>query len=474
MNMAIMPEIPARLTNGDLQRYVQFSGTGHLMVPAEAPDWQAPVVDATNDSRGVQPGSLFVALQGEQVDGHVYVQDAIERGAGVLIVQRPPPAPERAPASAPLIWVVPEPLRALQLFAAWWRAQFPDLPIVGITGSVGKTTAKNVSAAAIGTIMPVLANPRSFNNEIGLPLTLLSLAATHRAAVLEMGIYDVGDIALLARIARHQIAVALNVEAVHVERAGSIERVAQAKQEIVETLPLGGISILNHDDPRVWAMRAATPGPIRSFGLEPGADWRGVDIEAREDGMRMTLVHEGHRYPLHSPLPGRHHAHALLAAAAMLEALGVPATAIVPALAAVPATSARQQMRRGPGNRLIIDDSYNASPISVRAALDVLASQAGARRVAILADMLELGPTSRQSHLEIGAYARQTADLILAVGPLAQDIAHAAGSGARWYPDKTALYAELAEVLRPDDVVLVKGSRGMKMEDVVAWLHMMR
>ena len=469
-----MAEPPAQLTLGDLQRYVQFSGLGRLILPAEPPDWQAPIRGATNDSRAVEPGSLFVALQGEQADGHHYVPDAMERGAGVLIVQHlsMPPEPEVG-WPAPLVWQVPDPLRALQLFATWWRTHFPDLQVVGITGSVGKTTAKNLSAAALRTHMPVLASPRSFNNEIGVPLTLLSLAAIHRVAVLEMGIYDVGDIGFLARIARQQIAIVLNVEAVHVERAGSIERVAQAKQEIVETLPLGGVSILNHDDPRVWAMRAAAPGPVRSFGLEPDADWRGMDIEPLPEGLRMTLLHEGRHYPLRTTLPGRHHAHALLATAALLEVLGVPLPAIIPALEAIPAESARQQMRRGPSNRLIIDDSYNASPVSVRAALDLLASQTGPRRVAILADMLELGPTSSQDHLAIGAYTRRKADLVLAVGPLAQDIAAAAGPAARWYPDKAALYAELAALLEPDDTVLVKGSRGMKMEDVVAWLHTM-
>jgi UDP-N-acetylmuramoyl-tripeptide--D-alanyl-D-alanine ligase len=474
-NIQIMAEIPSHLTLGELQRYVQLSGLGRLLVPAEPPDWQAPIGAATNDSRNVEPGSLFVALQGEQADGHIYVPGAVERGAGALIVQHLPTTVDLASRHpTPIAWLAPEPLRALQLFAAWWRAQFPGLQVVGITGSVGKTTAKNLSTAALRTLMPVLASPRSFNNEIGLPLTLLSLGAAHCVAVLEMGIYDVGDIAFLARIARQQIAIVLNVEVVHVERAGSIERVAQAKQEIVETLPLGGVSILNRDDPRVWAMRAAGPGLLRSFGLQQEADWRGMDIEALPEGLRMTLVHEGRAYPIRTALPGRHHAYALLATAALLEVLGVSPMEIVPALEAIPAESARQQMRRGPGNRLIIDDSYNASPPSMRAALDLLASQAGPRRVAILADMLELGPTSPQDHAAIGAYARQTADLVLAVGPLAQDIAAAAGPSARWYPDKAALYAELGALLELDDVVLVKGSRGMKMEDVVAWLHTTR
>jgi UDP-N-acetylmuramoyl-tripeptide--D-alanyl-D-alanine ligase len=213
---------------------------------------------------------------------------------------------------------------------------------------------------------------------------------------------------------------------------------------------------------------------VRSFGLQPGADWQGADIKARPEGLRMSLVHEGQRYPLQSLLPGRHHAQALLATAALLDALGEAPPVIIAALAAIPAESARQQIRRGPGNRLIIDDSYNASPVSVRAALDLLASQPGPRRVAILADMLELGPTSRHDHEAIGAYAQQMADLVLAVGPLAQDIAAAAGPPARWYPDKAALHAELDALLEPDDVVLVKGSRGMKMEEVVAWLHTTR
>ena len=455
---------PTRLTLDALRRYVKKSGVGSLHTPEGQPDWNAPLGPAVNDSRAAGPGALFVALPGEHADGHRFIPDAISRGANAVISGSPP-----EPISSPAVtWVVPDPLIALQGFAAWWRGQFPDLLVVGITGSVGKTTAKEVIAAALGRRLPVLASPRSFNNEIGLPLTLLSLSGEHRAAILEMGIYDVGDIALLAGIALQNVGVVLNVEAVHLARAGTIERIAEAKAEMITTLPPDGIAILNHDDARALAMHAQAPGPVRTFGYAEGADWRAAEVEARADGLRLTLGHEGWHTPIRTALPGAHHVHALLAAAAVLETAGIPVGEIPSILETVPAQAARQKFLPGLEGRLIIDDSYNASPLSMRAALDLLAAQPGPRRVAILADMLEMGEIAVESHRAIGAYAEARADLVIAVGPLAREMAAAAG--AEWFEDKAALRPVLAALLRKGDTVLVKGSRGMALEEVVGWL----
>ena len=456
----------SRLTLDALRRYVAESGVGLLHGPEGQSDWSAPIGPAVNDSRAAGPGAFFVALPGEHADGRLFIPDAIARGARAVI-SGSPPGPG---ASSVMSWVVPDPLIALQGFAAWWRGQFPDLLVIGITGSVGKTTAKDVIAAALGRRLPVLASPRSFNNEVGLPLTLLSLSGEHRAAVLEMGIYDVGDIAFLARIARQNVGVVLNVEAVHLARAGTIERIAEAKAEMITTLPPGGISILNHDDPRTLSMRAQAPGPIRTFGYAEGADWRAVEVEARSDGIRLTLVHEGRRTPIRTALPGAHHAHALLAAAAVLETAGIPIDEIPSLLETIPAQAARQKFLPGRDGRLIIDDSYNASPLSMRAALDLLAAQPGSRRVAILADMLEMGEIAAESHRAIGAYAGVRADLVIAIGSQAREIAATAGAGAEWFADKAALRPALAGLLREGDTVLVKGSRGMALEEVVGWL----
>ncbi len=458
--------ISTRLTLADLRRYAQLSGIGSLRAPDATVDWNDALGPAVNDSRLAAPGALFIALPGEHADGHRFIPDAIERGASAVIAARPPEAlpPKR------VTWVVPDPLAALQSLAAWWRGRFPDLSVIGVTGSVGKTTAKDVLAAALGSLLPTLASPRSFNNEIGLPLTLLSLSGAHRAAVLEMGIYDIGDIAFLAGIARQTIGVVLNVEAVHLARAGTIERIAQAKGEMITTLPPHGIAILNHDDPRTLAMSAQAPGPVRTFGLTEGARWQGTDVQAHPAGLRLTLVHEGRRTPIRTALPGAHHAMALLAAAAVLEAVGIAPTEIPAALEAVPASAARQKMRPGAERRLIIDDSYNASPLSVRAALDLTAAQSGSRRVAILADMLEMGEIAVESHRAIGAYAAERVDLVIGMGPLAREIVDAAGPTAQWFPDKAALRPALANLLHEGDVVLVKGSRGMEMEEVVGWL----
>jgi UDP-N-acetylmuramoyl-tripeptide--D-alanyl-D-alanine ligase len=458
---------PARLTLNALRRYLDQGGEGQLIASAGDPDWTAALGPAVNDSRNVTAGSLFVALPGEHVDGHRFAAAAAMQGAAVVLVAR---IPDDLEGSAAAIWQAAEPLRALQDFARWWRNQFPDLIVIGVTGSVGKTTTKDVIAAALATEMPVLASPRSFNNEIGLPLTLLSLRGEHRAAVLEMGIYDVGDIAFLAAIARHTIGLVLNVDAVHLERAGSIERIAAAKQEIVSTLPAAGVAVLNADHPRVAAMRAAAPGPVITFGFGEDADWRGADVRSELDGLELTIVHAGRRYALCSPLPGRHHAIALLAAAAVLDAAGVPVERIPSALAAVQVPAARQKFLRGTGDRLIIDDTYNASPLSVAAALDLLASRPAPRKVAILADMLELGAISDESHRAAGEHAAVSADLVIAVGPRARAIADAAGGSAAWFPDKPSLRGALEQLLRPGDAVLVKGSRGMAMEEVVTWL----
>jgi UDP-N-acetylmuramoyl-tripeptide--D-alanyl-D-alanine ligase len=495
MSLHSMHPAPATgITLTHLRRFRDERDLGTLHAPGVTPGWSAPLGPATNDSRAVAPGGLFVALQGEHADGHRFVPDAVARGAAALIVSRLPegmsPEERRGPVAgeqagegqsveiaaggpigtAPLFWLVPDPLVALQELARWWRMQFRDLPVIGITGSVGKTTAKETLAAALRALLPVLASPKSFNNEIGLPLTLLSLDPTHRAAILEMGIYDVGDIAFLAGIARQTIGVVLNVDAVHLERAGSIERIAQAKAEMVETLPPGGTAVLNHDDWRVRAMASAAPGPVRTFGLEEGAHWRAVDLQPLPDGLQLTLLHAGQRYPVRSALPGRHYAYALLAAAAVMETLGIAPAAIAWALAAVPAPTARQRFLRPAPDVLVIDDTYNASPLSVLAALDVLAAQPAARRIAILADMLELGPATEESHRRVGARAGEMVDLVLAVGPLSRYTAQAAGARARHFADKAALREALADLGRGGDAILVKGSRGMAMEEVVGWL----
>ena len=389
----------------DLRCFVDAGGEGSLQVIGAEPDWQAPLGPAVNDSRDASPGSLFVALSGEHADGHRFAAAAADRGALVLLVARLPEDPVRVPA---VLWLVPDPLAALQDFAAWWRSRFSSLTVIGVTGSVGKTTAKDVIAAALGSAMPVLASLRSYNNEIGLPLTLLSLTSEHRAAVLEMGMYDIGDISFLARMARHTVGVVLNVDAVHLERAGTIDRIARAKQEIVDTLPPDGVAVLNGDDTRVQAMRAAAPGRVLTFGLQAGSDWQATGVQADPAGITLTLSRAGRTAVLRSPLRGRHHVYALLAAAGVLEAAGMAFDSVLSALSAVPAPAARQRYLHGAAACTIIDDTYNASPLSMVAALDLLAAHDSGRTVAILGDMLELGPISEEKHRLVGEYGAKS------------------------------------------------------------------
>ncbi|MBI4496455.1 MAG: UDP-N-acetylmuramoyl-tripeptide--D-alanyl-D-alanine ligase [Chloroflexi bacterium] len=428
------------------------------------------------DSRTVGPGDLFIALPGEQSDGHRYLHDAVARGArGVIVV------PQRLPAEAGpfpdgvAVFPVRDTLQALQALAACWRSRFTGVQVTGVTGSVGKTSTKEAVAAVIGQRYRVLKNEGNQNNEVGLPLTLLCLDGTQERAVLEMGMYTLGEIALLCELARPSIGVVTNVGPVHLERLGTIERIAQAKRELPERLPAEGVAVLNGDDPRVRAMAQHTPaGRVLYYGLGSGCDVRATDLEpAGLAGFAFRLHWEGQARRVQTRLLGAHHVMTCLAAAAVGFAEGLDWDEVTAGLTAVE-DRVRTQVRPGLGGSTIIDDTYNASPASVLAALDLLRHTETGRRIAVLGDMRELGSYEEEGHREVGRRAAAVADWLVAVGERGRTIGEEARRCGSLRVDWAATNEEaadlLASALGPRDVVLVKGSRGMAMEQVVARL----
>ena len=445
---------------------------GRLIAPTSV----SSVEGAAVDSRTVAPGCLFVALRGERVDGHRFVAEAVARGAVAALVERPVQLP--AGSDAALVQV-PDPLRALQDLAAWWRDRHA-VRVVGITGSTGKTLAKEVVADVVARTEPVLRNEGNLNSETGLPITLLRLTDAHRVAVLEMSMYTEGEIARLAEIARPEVGVVLNVQPMHLLRAGSIEAIARAKGELPAALGRDGLAVLNADDPRVAAMRGATAAEVRTFGLGAGADVRAEAIVTRGlAGTEFTLVTPWGERRVRSATPGRHLVPHALAAAAVAERFGTPLDEVAAALAAGSHAPHRMAPLEAASGATLVDDTYNAAPWSVAAALDFLAETplpAGRRRYAVLGDMLELGPDEERLHREIGAHAARIVDGLVAVGERGAwiaDAARAAGlsriATAR-DADDAALAVERELAPGVGDVVLLKASRGIELDRAVAAL----
>jgi UDP-N-acetylmuramoyl-tripeptide--D-alanyl-D-alanine ligase len=446
---------------------------GRLLAPTTVRSFRLAVVD----SRRVVPGCLFVALRGERDDGHRFVGDAIAAGASAVLVEHPVALPTRAAAPTPAAVVqVQDGLTALQELAAWWRDRFA-VRVVGITGSTGKTLAKELVADVLARSLTVLRNEGNLNSETGLPMTLLRLEPSHQVAVLEMGMYTVGEISRLVEISRPEVGVVLAVHPTHLERAGSLERIAQAKAELPSGLPQDGLAVLNADDLRVAAMASQTRATVRTFGLGASADVRAVDVTS--DGLRgvtFTLRAPWGELHVRSASPGRHLVPHALAAAAVAEHFAVPLADVAAALEAGSYAPHRMAIEEMPGGTTLVDDTYNASPISVSAALEFLAETpvGRGRRLAVLGDMLELGPDERALHEQIGVQAAKVLDGLVTVGDRGRWIADAARA-AGLERVATALDAEHAravvdQALSPGarDLLLVKASRGIELDRLVA------
>jgi UDP-N-acetylmuramoyl-tripeptide--D-alanyl-D-alanine ligase len=451
----------------------------------ERPEYPNKVITETViDSRHTIPGSMFVALRGENVDGHDYVGHAFENGGSlalvdqdlsnkfpVLDIRKGLITEELDQIERPFCLLVPDSLKALQDIAHFWRRQL-ELKVIGITGSVGKSTSKELIAEVVSRHYTTLKNEGNYNNEIGLPMTMLNLTKGHKRAVLEMGFYVPGEIEFLCDISLPYIGLVTNIGLVHAERAGSQEIIAKGKAELVQSLPSEGFAILNHDDPLVRQMAENTRAQVIFYGLSPEADVWADQIEGLGlEGIRFRLHYRNETIHLKVPMLGQHSVHTALSATAVGLVEGLDWQEIISGL-----RFGHMQLRlvavQTENGALLLDDTYNASPQSTLAALNLLNELEG-RKMAVLGDMLELGQYEHKGHEMVGIRAAKVADEIIVIGQRAKVIATAARQAG--FPPEMVTELETTQEaielmqkrLTKDDVVLVKGSRGMRMDIIV-------
>jgi UDP-N-acetylmuramoyl-tripeptide--D-alanyl-D-alanine ligase len=456
------------------------------------------ITEGAIDSRQVIPGSLFIALPGEHHDGHDFVGEAFQAGAGFALVNRDlssqfPVLDLRNPLGSDELndqlsklegafcLQVVDPLKALQQVAKFWRSKL-DVQVIGITGSVGKSTTKEVVAEVLGQRYNTLKNKGNLNNEIGLPLTMLSLTEDHERAVLEMGFYVPGEIKLLCDLATPYIGVVTNIGTVHASRAGSQEEIARGKSELVRALPKDGFAILNYDDAWVRKMADQTQAHVFFYGMEAVVDLWADNVESLGlEGIRFLMHYRQQKnrpaevLQLRVPLIGRHSVQTVLRATAVGLVDGLTWQEIVSGL-----RSASNELRliavRTKNGALILDDTYNASPESMLAALNLLNDLEG-RKVAVLGDMLELGQYEQRGHMMVGIRAAEVVDELITLGERGRIIAQAALE-AGLPANKITILDQIGKVvqylqpdLQPDDVVLIKGSNMMGMDRIVSALE---
>jgi len=439
--------------------------TGGRLADAD-PD--AVVAGVAVDSRAVRPGELFVALPGGRTDGSLFAAAAAEAGAAATLAR------EGAVFAGPRVEVA-DPLAALAALGTAVRDR-SAATVVAVTGSNGKTTTKDLLAAALATTVATVANQASFNNEVGLPLTLTRIDPGTRAVVVEMGARGPGHIAALARLARPSVGVVVNVGESHLGMFGSREAIAKAKGELVESLPPDGTAVLNADDPQVAAMADRTVARVVTFGQGPAAEVRAEAVTLDGDGRAsFTLVTPAGTAEVTLPAPGEHLVSCALAAAAAAAVLGVGPAEVAAGLATATLSPMRMQVRRRPDGLTVVNDAYNANPSSMAAALKTLATlgRLGGRTVAVLGEMAELGPAAAAEHDRIGRLAtRLGIDRLVGVGEPGRVMVNAARMEGMWPEEAEAVagpdaaLALLTPVLGPDDVVLVKASRVVALDRV--------
>jgi UDP-N-acetylmuramoyl-tripeptide--D-alanyl-D-alanine ligase len=452
------------------------------------PQLETEITEAVIDSRQVIPGSLFIAIPGEHVDGHDFIADAFQRGASLALIQhevpgnfqtvnlsKGQPVDVNIDLDLPLCLEVENTVVALQQIARFWRRKL-DLRVIGVTGSVGKSTTKEVIAEILNKHYRTIKSPGNMNNEIGLPLTILKIGPETERAVLEMGFYIPGEIAFLCDIALPEIGVVTNIGTVHAERAGSQEDIFRGKSELVRALPASGVAILNKDDPWVRKMADLSVAKVFFYGLDPASNLWADELEGLGlEGIRFQLHYNKETMHVHVPMIGQHSVHTALRAAAVGLVDGLNWQEILEGL-----QQGHSQLRltsvRTENGALLIDDTYNATPESMLAALNLLAELEG-RKVAVLGDMLELGQYEKQGHEMVGVRAAEVVDMLITVGILGHLIA-ASAQRAGLESHKIAEFEIQSEVIKhlrkhlsEGDVVLVKGSHSLRMDRIVSALE---
>jgi UDP-N-acetylmuramoyl-tripeptide--D-alanyl-D-alanine ligase len=447
------------------------------------------ISDAVTDSRLAIPASMFFAISGERTDGHAYIDAAFKNGARLAIIEKdidpgiavidtrsPLPAELTLP-TAPFAIRVSDTQKSLQQIAASWRSKF-DLHVVGITGSVGKSTTKELVADVLSRRFRTVKNQGNYNNEIGLPLTLLKLSPGTQCAVTEMGFYEPGDIKLLCDLAKPQVGILTNIGTTHASRAGSQEAIAAGKSELVLALPNApqGAAILNYDDPWIRPMASLTKANVTFYGLDPKADLWADRIQSNGlDGISFTAHYQGESFNLSVPLIGAHSVQTSLRAIAAGLVLGLGWDEIINGL-----QKSRSQLRlvavHTEQGALMLDDTYNASPESTLAALNLLYEIPG-RRIAVLGGMFELGQYEKTGHEKVGIRAAEIADCLITLGENGKMIADAAlragmkSEKIENYENTEQVVESLRSLLHEGDVVLVKGSHGLRMDKIVTDLE---
>lgn len=450
----------------DVRTVAEITG-GHLMQNGASVELQG----ISTDSRTIQPGDLFVPLRGKNFDGHDYLTQAVQQGAAACLSE------EMVSGLLVPVIKVNDTLKALGDLAAAIRRQFSG-PVVGITGTSGKTTCKEMLASILASMGPGLKSSGNFNNLIGVPLTLFNLQPEHEWAVIEMGMSARGEIERLSEIAAPDVGLITNVGAGHLENFDSLSGVARAKGELFISLPKDGIALINIDDAEVRILPVANGAKKVTFGTAAAAEIKADNIESQNGAVRFVLTYKGISKKVLLPLPGRHNVINALAAAAAAKVLGVGLQEIVDGLQSFKPCPGRMELIELPGDIVLLEDSYNANPLSVHAALDALRDLGvQGKRTAVLADMLELGQSAPELHRQIGKIAAKHTDWLFTLGSLAAEIAH--GAKEEGMPAdrvfEASSHEELAEMLiaklKAGDRILIKGSRGMRMEKVTAALR---
>lgn len=432
-------------------------------------DSEAEFTNITTDSRKITRGDFFIPLVGEKFDGHDYVNASFEQGAAGCLIHKDISCDKNK-----VVIKVEDTLSALRKLATYYRQKF-DIPFVGITGSVGKTSTKDMVSSVLKKKYAVLKTQGNFNNEIGVPLTVFNLEASHEVAVVEMGMSGFGEISRLTSIVKPDIAIITNIGLSHIEKLGSRQNILKAKMEIFEGLKSNGLVILNGDDNLLYGLKNLLKYRTVFYGMEDGLDYQAYNISSQGEGGTSFEIDIGNNsYKVHVPVPGIHNIHNALAAIAAGIELGIPAKDIIEGIGEYAPGKMRQNITEHNGIK-VINDAYNASPQSMEAAINVLMDVAAKNRtIAVLGDMLELGDISIKAHKDVGmfAYSRGVSNIV-AVGNYAKNIAE--GALAAGASEASVLHFDnnsdagkyLLEFVKPGDVLLVKGSRGMKMEEIV-------